>query len=490
MLILIMVLAFVHATFAQTVWDGTANTDWYDASQNEFTITTAEELAGLAKLVKDGNYFEDKIIKLGADIMLNDTTDWENWETTPPNNTWVPIYSFIGTFDGNGYIVSGVYTQPVNSIKLSSNYTGLFGAVNGTIENLGITASYIEGINELGSCAGGLVGILNENSIISNSYFIGVVTGPERAGGLAGCVNNMCTINNSYSNGTVTASNAGGLVGLNSGSISSSYFNGTVIGKFNAGGLVGRNSGSISSSYFNGTVTTNGHVSGSNAGGLVGTNVQNSSISSSYSIGAVTESYYVGGLAGHNSGSISSSYFNGTAKGYAYVGGLAGKSSYAYSSISNSYYDEETSGLSIVVGEVGGGTVDGKGKTTAQMKQQSTFVNWDFTNIWGIDSRINCGYPYLLGFEYSEECNIEFNPVPIINLSQITNGQIIVQATNNGIVLKNLPSNAKVEVYGLNGKLITTSHSPLATSLTIPVQTKGMYIVKINNTAFRVPVFK
>jgi len=70
-------------------------------------------------------------------------------------------------------------------------------------------------------------------------------------------------------------------------------------------------------------------------------------------------------------------------------------------------------------------------------------------------------------------------------------GRIGVQTTGNYILLSNLPSNAKVEVYNLQGKRIysTTSHSPLATShLKIEVQTKGMYIVKAGTQTMRVTV--
>jgi hypothetical protein len=64
------------------------------------------------------------------------------------------------------------------------------------------------------------------------------------------------------------------------------------------------------------------------------------------------------------------------------VGGLVG---YTYSGpISNSYWDTETSGQSSSSG--------GIGKTTTQMKQQATFVGWDFINIWNIIEDVT--YPY------------------------------------------------------------------------------------------------
>jgi hypothetical protein len=34
-------------------------------------------------------------------------------------------------------------------------------------------------------------------------------------------------------------------------------------------------------------------------------------------------------------------------------------------------------------------------KTSVELKQQSTFEDWDFDTIWGIDPNINDGYPYL-----------------------------------------------------------------------------------------------
>ncbi|HEY8541564.1 MAG TPA: hypothetical protein VIL29_04225 [Pseudothermotoga sp.] len=34
-------------------------------------------------------------------------------------------------------------------------------------------------------------------------------------------------------------------------------------------------------------------------------------------------------------------------------------------------------------------------RTTTQMKAQNTYTNWDFDNIWSIDSAINDGYPHL-----------------------------------------------------------------------------------------------
>ena len=54
--ILIIMGIGVQTVSAQALWDGTADSAWYksDTSASAYTISTAEELAGLAKLVNSG----------------------------------------------------------------------------------------------------------------------------------------------------------------------------------------------------------------------------------------------------------------------------------------------------------------------------------------------------------------------------------------------------------------------------------------------------
>jgi len=96
----------------------------------------------------------------------------------------------------------------------------------------------------------------------------------------------------------------------------------------------------------------------------------------------------IGGLIGRLwSGSVTNTYSTGSVGGSGgNKGGLIG---YIETSnnpvITSSYWDIETSGMTTSAG--------GEGKTTAQMKQQSTFIGWDFTNIWGIIE--DSTYPWL-----------------------------------------------------------------------------------------------
>ncbi|GBU24229.1 hypothetical protein R83H12_00857 [Fibrobacteria bacterium R8-3-H12] len=66
-------------------------------------------------------------------------------------------------------------------------------------------------------------------------------------------------------------------------------------------------------------------------------------------------------------------------------------------------------------------------------------------------------------------------------------GRIGVQTTANSILLSNLPPNAKVEVYNLQGKRIYSSHSGNSQILKILVQT-GVYVVKTNTQTTKIAV--
>ena len=276
----IMLLAAALAP-AQTVWNGTADVSWYNTEQGSFEINTAEQLAGLAQLVNDGNC-GDKLFTLGNDISLNDTTNWKDWATTPPTNSWTPIgkgrtNSFNGTFDGAGFVIGGVF------INSSDDEQGLFGSTDmfSLILNLGVTASYIKGADNVGGLVGWNFGT------IYKSYAAGNVTGNNGVGGLVGHDNGTMysiTIDNCYAAGNVTGNeNVGGLVGLNYGGVTNSYAAGNVTGNDNVGGLVGQNNAiynhvcMIVNSYAVGNITGN-----ENVGGLVGLDYD----------GSITSSYY------------------------------------------------------------------------------------------------------------------------------------------------------------------------------------------------------
>jgi hypothetical protein len=58
---------------------------------------------------------------------------------------------------------------------------------------------------------------------------------------------------------------------------------------------------------------------------------------------------------------------------------------------------------------------------------------------------------------------------------------ILAHTVSNAIILQNLPKNAKIDVYNLQGKQVYSAHPGNPKILRIGVQTKGMYIVKISS---------
>ena len=134
-------------------------------SSKEITIMTADQLMAFADLSLGSN-FEGWTIKLGADIVIN-TGDASTWGTTAPRYTWKCSTTwgnrFAGNFDGQGHVISGLY----------SNYgqeCGLFGTITGgnTIQNVSVINSYFEYNSENPASdmcqMGGIVGYIDSNN--------------------------------------------------------------------------------------------------------------------------------------------------------------------------------------------------------------------------------------------------------------------------------------------------------------------------------------
>jgi endo-1,4-beta-D-glucanase Y len=71
------------------------------------------------------------------------------------------------------------------------------------------------------------------------------------------------------------------------------------------------------------------------------------------------------------------------------------------------------------------------------------------------------------------------NNTPIL-LPQIAHGLLFVYASDNAITLANLPAGAKVEVFDLRGRGVASNALTTDNTLAIPMQTKGIYIVKVS----------
>lgn len=156
-------------------WSELADTSWY-TNQASYTINNAQQLAGFAKLVNEGNTFSGITVSLGNNINLLDIK-WisigGNWSTTDQAN---PDKPFRGTFDGNNKTISNLLvTNP------GVDYTGLFGAVNGTIKNLTLDTANVLGQDYVGAIVGNINGSIENitvrNANTSGNHFVGGVAG-------------------------------------------------------------------------------------------------------------------------------------------------------------------------------------------------------------------------------------------------------------------------------------------------------------------------
>jgi len=180
-----------------------------------YKISTAADLAQLSANVNIGQGYEGKYFQMTADIVLNaDTSNYTNWGTASPGNTWRPIgksidQPFKGTFDGDGHTVSGIYINATGS-----DYQGLFGYVdNGTVQNLGVKDSYIKGNRFVGGVVGWLSTVDEKEDLsgdlvyakVENCYNTGSVSGSEYVGGVLGYIYSG-TLKNCYNIGNVIGS--------------------------------------------------------------------------------------------------------------------------------------------------------------------------------------------------------------------------------------------------------------------------------------------
>lgn len=217
-------------------WNGTDDISWFLENPNatEFTLSTAEALAGLANLV-DGSAsipadvaseitlpvtFEGKTVKLDADVDLFAVD--ENGERV----SFDPIgygYNtvFKGTFDGQGNTISNLYQ---NGWALGLDYSteggGLFASVvDATIKNINIdNAEIVMECIDMGILVGYSYGNCTyENITVSNSM---IANYQRYTGGVVGEVNGTQTFKNVDVKDTVVSSlwgdfdcSLGGIVG-------------------------------------------------------------------------------------------------------------------------------------------------------------------------------------------------------------------------------------------------------------------------------------
>ena len=149
-------------------WDGASIAAVEPNAEGIYEISTAGQLAGLAKLVNDGNNFSGKTIVLTADIDLNN----QAWTPIGNENGFDAELAFSGTFNGDGYTVSGLNVP-------DTYFPGLFGQIStsAVVQNLIVKGSVTGGDEASGTWAEAAGVAAYNDGCIQNCGFYGTVTG-------------------------------------------------------------------------------------------------------------------------------------------------------------------------------------------------------------------------------------------------------------------------------------------------------------------------
>lgn len=323
------------------------------------------EIYTVADLVNVKNNLSRKFILMN-DLNISSETNW-----TPIGTTSSP---FTGTFDGNGYTISGLTIN-----QASQNIQALFGVTTGaTIKKLALKQVNVIGSQDVAGLVGKAIG-----TSISEVYVSGTIEGNDHVGAIAGGTFSGATSNitNCYSDATVStrSSQVGGLLGVAA-------------------------STNVSNSYFSGTVTAPQTDWMRNAAGII----------------SLTED---GNVTMDNVVSTASAITGGTPHPFVSRGTIA---------INNSFYRADM----VITGTVGnnGGNVlpdvsTQKSLSDFQNGNTYTAMGWDFTTIWTI--RANA-FPMLLNLRLTTD--VENNKVADKYKVFVSNGVLHVQGTENAAV--------------------------------------------------------
>ena len=245
-------------------WNGTADTSWYteNPDANAYTISTAEELAGFAQLVDNGNSFAGVTITLASDLDLSG----HEWNGIGSTSSTTPGAKFRGTFDGAYHTISGM------TINDPTKSCGFFDYLEtgATVQNVRLKNAFLNATGGSGcSFSQGLlvgwtytdVNYAPENqATIANCSTSGTIqlqnpVGSMNVGGIVGLAQRQTTITGCSSTATISVT----------GTASRSCFIGGIAGYLSSSADLAIH---LDDCYFAGTITTD--VPDSIVGGIFG----------------------------------------------------------------------------------------------------------------------------------------------------------------------------------------------------------------------------
>ena len=270
------------------------------APGSRITIRTPEDLVELSRRCSLDSWSRGKTVVLSADLDLSDVE-------------FSSIPTFGGTFDGQGYTISGL------TITGSGNVRGLFRYLQsgGVVQNVSLEVT-IEP-TDLQDSLGGLVG--NNRGSVRNCTVTGSIQGETNIGGIIGVNESSGKIINSTFSGSVTGEHyVGGIAGQNLGSILQCVNQGKIntVAVEGEADLEDLDSRPLNSTENLPACTDIGGITGFSTGVL-------QSCKNTGPVGYEHVGYNVGGIAGRQSGYLNGCTNQGVILGRKDVGGIAGQ---------------------------------------------------------------------------------------------------------------------------------------------------------------------
>lgn len=270
------------------------------AAGSRITIRTPEDLVELSRRCSLDSWSRGKTVVLSADLDLSDVE-------------FSSIPTFGGTFDGQGYTISGL------TITGSGNVRGLFRYLQsgGVVQNVSLEVT-IEP-TDLQDSLGGLVG--NNRGSVRNCTVTGSIQGETNIGGIIGVNESSGKIINSTFSGSVTGEHyVGGIAGQNLGSILQCVNQGKIntVAVEGEADLEDLDSRPLNSTENLPACTDIGGITGFSTGVL-------QSCKNTGPVGYEHVGYNVGGIAGRQSGYLNGCTNQGVILGRKDVGGIAGQ---------------------------------------------------------------------------------------------------------------------------------------------------------------------
>ncbi len=259
------------ATIDDATWLYELNGTVYDiyghtgTEASPYQISTAYQLLSFAYEVKNGNLFTGKYIRLDADITLqptsdktkaelNETVDGETsqlYTDAPDAIDWIGIgdadHAFNGTFLGGKRFIYRLKGSPL-FYNLGANARIEQLQVN-TVHKPDGSSYAVDGSGMYANTNAGLIcGCKVVGDVAFKGSTVGAFVGTNESTGKVWCCYHV-----GMTMSTETAASVGGLVGSNSGIVSSCYQAGKVTGT-TTGGIVSSSTGTLYNNYYNNTL--------------------------------------------------------------------------------------------------------------------------------------------------------------------------------------------------------------------------------------------